>query len=212
MGMDADTRRERYAGLDAQAADNDAELIRIYDDWAARYEQDNDNALGTVSQPVAVHYFSRFAADRSISILDVGCGTGLVGKHLAESGYTDVDGLDLSPQMLEIARARPYRRLHCASLSAGLPFCDGAYDAVLCVGVFTHGHVQPSALAELARVVRPDGLVCFTVNADIYHADGFEAEVRRLEAGGVWTSSLIENDHYMTAEDVTGWYHVMRVN
>ncbi len=207
-----DTSLNRYAALDARADGNDEELARIYDDWAARYEHDNDNALGTVSQPVAVHYFSRFAQDRSISILDVGCGTGLVGRHLAEAGYTIVDGLDLSVQMLEIARSRPYRRLHCASLSAGLPFDDGAYGAALCVGVFTHGHVPSSALAELARVVRPDGLVCFTVNDDIYHSDGFEAEARRLETAGVWTPLVIENDRYMTAEGVTGWYHVMRVS
>lgn len=39
----------------------------------------------------------------SVKILDMACGTGLVGKHLAEHGFTDVLGVDCSPKMLEYA-------------------------------------------------------------------------------------------------------------
>ena len=83
----------------------------------------------------------------------MGCGTGLVGMALAGLGHDRVVGFDLSPGMLERSAARGvYAELHQGSLLERLPFDDGRFGSVVAVGVFTLGHVDGSAFAELARV------------------------------------------------------------
>ena len=55
--------------------------------------------------------------------------------------------------MLERARATgAYRSLEPADLTRPLPTPADAYDAVVCVGTLTHGHVGPEALAEFVRI------------------------------------------------------------
>jgi SAM-dependent methyltransferase len=62
---------------------------------------------------------------------------------------------------------------------------DAAYDTVVCVGTFTHGHVGPEGFAELVRVLRPGGVFVATVLDDIWSAGGYEAETVALAGRGV---------------------------
>ncbi len=92
-------------------------------------------------------------------VLDVATGTGLVAEELLKRGFR-VTGLDQSPEMLAIARRRFGSRveLHQASADA-LPFADESFDH-LTVTYLLRYVVDPEAtVAELARVVRPGGLV-----------------------------------------------------
>ena len=74
--------------------------------------------------------------------------------------------------MIDTAIDRGYRSLFLGNLNDSLPLESNSYDAALCVGVFTHGHVGPSRLIELIRVIKPQGLLCFTVNEDVYESYG----------------------------------------
>ena len=55
---------------------NDEDLQDAYKEWAPAYDHDNDNLLGTVSQPLSVQIFQEYIKDKSLRIIDVGCGTG----------------------------------------------------------------------------------------------------------------------------------------
>ena len=145
-----DTSRgiDRYHHLDP-AANSADQLKSVYAGWAETYDDDNDNKLGTISQPSTVALLTKHLPDRAAVILDVGCGTGLVGKHLIEAGYSTFDGTDLTPEMLAVAAGRGYRSLFTADAGAGLPVPDNDYDATLCVGVFTHGHVGPEGIGMI---------------------------------------------------------------
>ncbi|RZT88975.1 methyltransferase family protein [Pseudonocardia sediminis] len=156
----------------------------LYDEWAATFDADiTDETQGYVAPGNAADAVVRVAGTGAV-ILDAGCGTGLAGVELARRGATTVDGLDLSPGMLERARATgAYRDLDTADLTVPLAAADDSYDVVVCVGTLTHGHVGPSVLAEFVRVVRSGGHVVATVLDDIWEADGFRAEVDRLAAG-----------------------------
>ncbi len=96
--------------------------------------------------------------------LDVGAGTGATGSWLAEHG--DLVASDFMPLALELNRERHATAPHHLDLVAGdalrLPFADGSFDLCLCVTVLCHQSiVDPAdAVRELARVVRPGGVVC----------------------------------------------------
>jgi len=94
------------------------------------------------------------------NVLDLGCGTGLVGVELA-SYSASVVGVDLSPNMIDLARQRKvYTELHCADLMTVL--ADEAarhacYDVVTAADVFIYVGKIDAAVAAIRRVLRPGG-------------------------------------------------------
>ncbi len=94
-------------------------------------------------------------------VLDAGCGTG--GLLLDLPGAV---GVDRSPLALGFCARRGLRRTACADVQR-LPFADGAFDAVVSADVLYHRAVSDdgSALAELARVTRPGGVVVLNLPA-----------------------------------------------
>lgn len=93
-------------------------------------------------------------------VLDAGCGTGRTIPYLASLGVVDVVGTDLSPAMVERARAaHPELAFHAAPLAAQ-PFDDGTFDGVL--AWYSIIHTQPGDLVAVARefrrVLRPGGV------------------------------------------------------
>jgi SAM-dependent methyltransferase len=91
--------------------------------------------------------------------LDVGCGEGHFDSLLPELG--ELDGVDVSPAMIEVARARNLERTYHVADGTKLPFADDAFDLSFAVCVLHH--VEPSRrasfVAELRRVTRQGGLV-----------------------------------------------------
>lgn len=187
----------------AYALTGTQEARELYDEWAATFDEDiTGETQGYVAPGNAADAVVRVAGTGA-TILDAGCGTGLAGVELARRGATTIDGVDLSPGMLERARATgAYRNLDTADLTRPLAAADGAYDVVVCVGTLTHGHVGPSALAEFVRVVRSGGHVVATVLDDIWEADGFRAEVDRLAAGELVEMVSAERQPYRSGQAV----------
>jgi 2-polyprenyl-6-hydroxyphenyl methylase/3-demethylubiquinone-9 3-methyltransferase len=92
-------------------------------------------------------------------VLDAGCGGGFLTNALAAAGYAAA-GVDRSRASLAQARARDATgtaSYHAGDL-VGLPFPDGAFDAVCAMDVLEHIEALDRAVAELARVLRPGGL------------------------------------------------------
>jgi len=201
-----------YDNLDLSANQNEKELLDVYKKWASIYDKDNDDLLGTVSQPNSVQIFHKYIVDKNQKIIDVGCGTGLVGLELQKLGYTNFDGIDISKDMIDIAIDRGYKALFLGNLNDSLPIESDSYDAALCVGVFTHGHVGPGRLKELSRIVKSDGLVCFTINEDVYESYGFDKVIQKLEFENIWKVLELRKQDYMTKKNVKGFYCVAKVN
>lgn len=101
--------------------------------------------------------------------LDLGCGSGRHVVYLARSGFI-VDGLDGAAAGLEIAQralaeAGLDARLRQGDIYAPLPYPDAGFDAVFAVQVIHHatlGRIR-ALIAEIARVLAPDGLAFVTV-------------------------------------------------
>lgn len=97
-------------------------------------------------------------------ILDVGCGTGLVTLAVAtQVGSGRVVGIDASPEMIELARAKAHRtrtdvEFHVAAVEA-LPFPDDSFDLVTSSLMLHHLPVdlKRAGLGEVRRVLKPGG-------------------------------------------------------
>ena len=197
---------KNYENLDLKDAKNDNRLTEVYRDWAKKYDYDNDHVLGTVSQPKSVNLLSTRLKDKTAKIIDVGCGTGLVGEKLKAKDFIYFDGIDISKDMLSIAKSRGYRNLFLGSLNKQLPVLDDAYDAAMCIGVFTHGHVSSDRFNELCRIVKPGGYVCFTINEGVFEEYGFKEMIAEFQLNKVWEVISLYKDDYMTSENVKGYY------
>ena len=200
-----------YENLDLTHSHNDEDLQVVYKEWATAYDHDNDNLLGTVSQPLSVQIFQEYIKDKSLRIIDVGCGTGVVGVELEKGGFSNFDGIDISQEMIDIAKQRGYAQLFIGSLNVSLPCENNEYDAALCVGVFTHGHVGSNRLDELVRIVKPGGIICFTVNEGVYDSYGFDSKIKNLESTNIWKILEIRKGDYMTKKNIKGIYCVVKV-
>ena len=101
---------------------------------------------------------SRLPRDRG-HVLDVATGTGLVAAELVRRGFR-VTGVDQSPEMLARARERFGDRVELVEASAeSLPFADGSFDHLTFTYLLRYVADPAGTLAELARVVRPGGVV-----------------------------------------------------
>ncbi len=197
--------------LGVYKSQNEDELISAYKDWALVYDKDNDDVLGTVSQPNSVKIFHEYLKDSKLKIIDVGCGTGLVGLELKNLGFSNFDGIDISQEMIDVAQGRGYNSLFLGNLNKSLPIGSNSYDAALCVGVFTHGHVGPERFSELVRIVKPEGIICFTINENVYESQGFDVAIKHLESLNIWKVLNIRKHDYMVKKNVKGIYCVVKV-
>jgi demethylmenaquinone methyltransferase/2-methoxy-6-polyprenyl-1,4-benzoquinol methylase len=108
---------------------------------------------------------SRVEAGPGDTVLDVATGTGAVAIELARRTGCRVVGLDQSPEMLAVGRERVARAglAHLVRLVAGraeeLPYGDGELAALTFTYLLRYVEDPAAALAELARVVRPGGVV-----------------------------------------------------
>ncbi len=178
----------------------------LYDDWAATYERNLEDDCGYIAPAIAVAAFAAHCTDGDARILDLGCGTGLVGQALAAAGFRRIDGVDISPGMLAEARAKGiYGRLTIADLTAPLDLGENTYDAAIGVGCFGGGHAGPQHLGGMIQAVRPGSLLVFYMNVIPYEEDDYPAHFARLEAAGQWRVRLTEGSNYMEALDRPGW-------
>lgn len=137
---------------------------------------------GTVSEwwtpgsgPLAFHYDAelqvleeRLDIDPSWRVLDVGTGPGRFGALFAGRGCRVV-GVDLNPDMLEIARdtarglgVEDRFEIRGASADDLSQFDDGSFDTILCMELFDHLPHLDRALREMRRKLRPGGRFLFT--------------------------------------------------
>lgn len=122
------------------------------------------------------------------AILDVGCGTGVVTRDLAQrvGSQGQVVGIDPSRCLIEEAVRRIEKNelkerieFQCAD-GAALPFPDGSFDLVVASAVFGHIPNGPEVLAEMVRVARPAGtVVAFDHDIDMIVINAADRDLTR---------------------------------
>jgi SAM-dependent methyltransferase len=136
------------------------------------------------------------AAGLGRNVVDVGCGTGRLAPYLAARGLSP-SGIDLSPEMIRVARRdQPGFGFDVADLRE-LPFADAALAGLVCWYslMYLAPADRPAAFSELARVVKPGG----------YLVTAFKAGDSRLRRGGRSTGLGVEFDVYwLSPEEMEG--------
>lgn len=156
----------------------------FYDDWAEAYDAElMENGYATPARVAAA--LARHMDARDAPILDFGCGTGLSGRALAETGFTVIDGLDLSAEMLAVAeRTGVYRRLKRIEAGAALPATPGDYAAVTAAGVIGHGAAPLDVFDAILQALGPGGLFVFSFNDHTLEDPAFEGRVTAATESG----------------------------
>ncbi len=147
-------------------------LQHKYDAWSHLYDAELDKPY-RIAPIESVRALTKVLSNKQASILDAGAGTGMVGEVLAELGYRNLTAMDLSAEMLEVARNKQvYQALYQGDLESPLNFAEpNSFDAIITVGVFTFGHAHPQGLKNLFSLLKSTGYFLLTVRVDYYESN-----------------------------------------
>lgn len=197
----------------AYGARSKEDLLHLYAQWAESYDEDHD-AIGFFGHHLTAATLAKHVNRRDVArVLDAGAGTGAAGEALQEIGFRDLHAVDLSPEMLEVARRKGlYRELGVADLGMPLDkYRKDTFDAVVLVGVFSYGQAPATALDEAVRLTRPGGLITFTMRTDFHEEDamGVRSRMEALERTGAWTLVERTDPHpYLPGKDPDAYFRV----
>ena len=182
----------------AYAIETPDDSRRLYARWADSYDQDFIEKTGYVYHENVAGAFLDAGGSAGGAVLDVGCGTGVLGQALGDVGERLVDGIDISPEMIAVARQkktvfgdRVYRSVFEADLTQPLTISDDTYMGIVSAGTFTHGHLPPDSIRELVRVAAPTAVCAIGINAEHYVEHGFDALFAELANAGQITSPML---------------------
>jgi SAM-dependent methyltransferase len=174
-----------------------------YGEWVATYERTVEDAMDVALLDVLST--PPWSALRCAA--DLGCGTGRTGAWLKQHGVAEIDGVDLTPEMLAVARSKGvYHRLVESDLVAsGLP--DAAYDLVTVCLVDEHLPELGPLYREALRLARPGGfLVLVAFHPHFIMASGMPTHYTSAagEPVAIATHVHLLSEHVGVALE-TGW-------
>ena len=186
------------------------EIMKYYDEWGYKYDKDMEDWNYTGPKETS-KLFNKYSSDKDIKIYDAGCGTGLVGVELKKYGFSNFFGADLSQKLLDLVPKGLYTTLDKVDLNKPVNEKDSSFDAVMCVGTFTFGHVKPHALDEFIRIIKNKGLICFTINEGIHEEYGFDKKIKQLNDDNLWKEIEFFKSDYIASKDVNAWLGLYEV-
>ncbi|ADL55330.1 bifunctional 2-polyprenyl-6-hydroxyphenol methylase/3-demethylubiquinol 3-O-methyltransferase UbiG [Gallionella capsiferriformans] len=116
--------------------------------------------------PLRLNYINRHASLAGKSVLDVGCGGGILSESMAALN-ANVTGIDLSDKALQVAKLHllesgrqvTYRKIAVEDMAAE---CPDTFDIVTCMEMLEHVPDPDSVIASCAKLVKPGGWVFFS--------------------------------------------------
>jgi len=124
-------------------------------------------------------------------VLDLGCGTGLIGKHLAKKGFKTIVGLDISPNMLEEASNKGvYSELHEHTLGEdpnSLPDqFKNKFDYVVASGLINNNHMDYLLFEEMLLSVKKGGFIVFATRFSYMGMLWYDSILKEIHEAGRW--------------------------
>jgi predicted TPR repeat methyltransferase len=176
-----------YSVSMAYSYNNSQELARYYDDSAVGY----DNyaiSVGYILPRLVAEKASRYLGN-SDTVIDVGCGTGLLGVelNLIKDGLV-LHGVDISQQMVSHAYRkkqkngkRNYEKFFLSDMVDMETIEKNNYDLMVSSGTFTTGHLSGKDLLGMLGFMKSDSFAVFSVKSDHFEESGFLQELNNLK-------------------------------
>ena len=181
-------------------------VLDYYVNWTKNNKYNQDMVEWNYQAPHnTAKLLNYFVKDKKIKILDAGCGSGLVGIELKKFGFSNLYGVDFSQEMLNQVPKKIYNNLDLVDLNKPTKYLNNSFDAIICVGTFTYGHVKANTLNEFIRIIKTNGLICFTINEGIYLEYEFDKKIKELSSNKQWEIIKFSKSSYIVNKNVEAW-------
>jgi len=129
---------------------------------------------------------------KDAKILDVGAGTGIVGKNLSKEGYTNMDALDASEEFQRnLQSLGVYQEVHGLFMGQGVSeypnYLKNQYDVVTASGVFMPDHMPKDAMDDIHASLKTGGYFVTAMRGTLYvngESQGYKDKIDELIASG----------------------------
>jgi len=196
-------------------------IIEYYAEWSKTY--DKDVIDGYVGLDFIANLMDKYLRSSNhqepynpaaMRIADVGCGTGIGGASLNKLGYSNLDGIDISQEMIKkAAESGLYKELF-AGENINEPLAskwNNQYDASISLGVFTPGHVLPEALYQLIQMTKPSGYVVVSTRPEYYDTTDYQAiNDHAISSGIVELKRCYKDAPYRNDGDAHYWVYKVK--
>ena len=193
---------EQIKEMEKHAGFNQSNIKEHYDELSSNYEQ----VYLTVGWPdprksadLANEFLSVTGKTiEEAEVLDMGCGTGLVGQYLTEFGFKNIDGVDASKGMLTKAGEKQvYRNLEELFLGVPETFPEkyhGKYDVITASGILADNHLDCPVFEEMLLALKQGGIATFTSRIEYMEQYGYGPYLENLERDGRF--KLLKREEY----------------
>lgn len=177
-------------------------LKDLYIGWSQVYDEEMVDG-GYAYNEYVEELIPKYSPDKTSRVLELACGSGYVGKSIHQIGYSNLHGVDYSPDMLAQAEKKGiYQSLVQTNLKQPMDMIDSdSIDTVMCVGFFCRGHMDAKILDEVFRILKPDGHLVCSIGENIIEVMGFKDKIKQLV-----------NDNVIQIEETTEPFVVMPEN
>ncbi len=139
-------------------------VAEVFDAYSSNYDASLVEKLSySVPQAMRAH-FNEFCqvTGKSLRALDLGCGTGLGAQAFCDI-CTSIDGIDISPKMVQIAdKKNIYTSLYVDEIAHYLEKCETKYDLILATDVFTYSGGLENIFSLVYRIMEKSTFFCFS--------------------------------------------------
>jgi predicted TPR repeat methyltransferase len=156
----------------------------LYASWASTYDNEVQKN-GYVTPERVAKALKDIVTNQSEVILDYGCGTGLSGSALQAVGFTNIDGLDVSQEMVTLAEKKSiYKKLTVFDPSTKIPVHADQYNIITAIGVIGAGAAPLEVFDNLFSLLPPSGLFAFSFNDHTLSDPNYEEKVNQCLSSG----------------------------
>ncbi|RNC79726.1 MAG: class I SAM-dependent methyltransferase [Balneola sp.] len=159
---------------------DDLDIPKRYQDFASVYNQKVEE-WGYRAFQKGAELLNQYLNENE-DILDAGCGTGLVGMALSNKGFTNITGIDASPEMLEESKKhQSYKALYLQDMrKTPFRFDENSFNGIICIGVLSLIPDIESLLAEFIRLTKHGGYIVFSQKEDLCKEREYEQILQML--------------------------------
>jgi len=185
--------------LHKQSMDKNIDKKEIYNEWADTYDEYVKSLHYSGPKELVSRVFSNIEnIPNDFSVLDFGCGTGLVGEEIKLLNINCVlDGIDISDKMIELAQKKNiYNKIYNINLHSEEFIYNKKYDIIVSSGVFLEGHANFNVIDKLSPLLKKDGMIVVTIR-DSYKDHNKETFYTYFENNKLFRKPSISKINYL---------------